>query len=92
MDALAMALHCVHSTDTFASAVLKAANLCGDSDSVGSVCGQIAGAIYGASNIPEDWVTAVHLWDGDGSIVQRAVRLYRGHTLPAPTNAQYKRL
>lgn len=38
---LAMALHCVYSTNTFAEAVLKAANLCGDSDSVASVTGQV---------------------------------------------------
>lgn len=38
MDNLAMALHCVHSTDSFRAATLKAANMCGDADSVCAVC------------------------------------------------------
>lgn len=45
MDALAMALHCVHSTDSFSAALLKIVNMRGDSDSTGAVCGQIAGAM-----------------------------------------------
>lgn len=47
MDALAMALHCVFSTDSFAHAVAKATVHGGDSDTVGAIIGQIAGAIYG---------------------------------------------
>jgi ADP-ribosyl-[dinitrogen reductase] hydrolase len=45
MDALAMALHCVHTTDSFSAALLKIVNMRGDSDSTGAVCGQIAGAM-----------------------------------------------
>jgi ADP-ribosylglycohydrolase len=76
MDALAMALHCVASTDSFDAAVLKAANLRGDADSVASVTGQIAGAIYGASRIRREWVEDVERWDGGGTIAFRANRLF----------------
>ena len=46
-----MALHCVWTTSSFSAAVLKAANMCGDADTVAAVVGQVAGAIYGASAI-----------------------------------------
>src|SRR5688572_5705712 len=43
MDALAMALHCIYTTDSLVSALLKCANIRGDADSVCAVTGQIAG-------------------------------------------------
>lgn len=44
---MAMALHIVYHTNSFFEAVLWAVNMGGDCDSVGSVVGQIAGAMYG---------------------------------------------
>jgi ADP-ribosyl-[dinitrogen reductase] hydrolase len=75
MDAMSMALHCVYSTSTFEEACLKAANLRGDSDSVCAVVGQIAGALYGASAIPDSWLNELQRWDG-GSIAARALMLH----------------
>lgn len=43
-------------TDNFRDAVLLAVNLGDDADTVGAVCGQIAGARYGYSNIPKEWL------------------------------------
>ena len=63
MDGLSMALHVLYTTNTFEDAVLKAANLCGDSDSVASVVGQIAGAFYGLDNIPKEWIKILNQWD-----------------------------
>ncbi len=77
MDALAMALHCVWSTQSFAEALLKICNMRGDSDSTGSVCGQIAGAIYGIAAVPQCWIDAVERWDGHGTIALRAFRLMK---------------
>lgn len=77
MDALAMALHCTWTTHSFEAAVLKAANLRGDADTVAAIAGQIAGALYGASAIPAAWLDAVQRWDGGGSIALRAHRLFR---------------
>ncbi|MDX1448714.1 MAG: ADP-ribosylglycohydrolase family protein [Acidimicrobiia bacterium] len=39
----------------FADAVLTAVNLGDDADTTGAVCGQIAGACWGASAIPSEW-------------------------------------
>ena len=63
MDCMAMALHVCYVTDAFDKAIIKVVNLRGDSDSVGSVVGQIAGAYYGLENIPKDWIKVVEKWD-----------------------------
>ena len=54
---LEAALWSVWQTDNFRDAVLTAANLGDDADSVTAVAGQLAGAIYGASAIPADWLS-----------------------------------
>lgn len=43
-------------TDTFEEAVLTAANLADDADTVAAVTGQIAGALYGRQAIPAQWL------------------------------------
>jgi ADP-ribosyl-[dinitrogen reductase] hydrolase len=53
--ALAAAFWAFSSTDNFRDAVLRAANVGGNSDVVASVCGQLAGAHYGFSAIPSSW-------------------------------------
>jgi ADP-ribosyl-[dinitrogen reductase] hydrolase len=47
---------CVATTGDFRSAVLKAANLGDDADTVGAVTGQLAGALHGLSGIPAEWL------------------------------------
>ena len=55
VESLRAALWCFATTDTFASAVLKAANLGEDADTTAAICGQLAGAYYGVQAIPEHW-------------------------------------
>lgn len=50
------ALWAVSRTSTFRDAVLLAANLGEDADTTAAVTGQIAGAVYGASAIPKEWL------------------------------------
>lgn len=47
-------------TDNFEDAVLKAVNLGGDADTIGAVVGQIAGAYYGESSIPTQWLNKLY--------------------------------
>lgn len=56
---LEAALWAVCSTRSFDEAVLLAVNLAGDADTVGAVTGQIAGAVYGQSAIPEEWLSQI---------------------------------
>ena len=53
---LEAALWSVWQTDNFRDAVLTAVNLGDDADSVGTVAGQLAGALYGAASIPQEWL------------------------------------
>ena len=75
MDGLAMALHSLYNTNDFKSAILKVANLCGDSGAVATIVGQIAGAFYGLDYIPKDWIKKLNLWDKN-EIALRGYTLY----------------
>lgn len=59
VDTLEAALWSVWHSKTFEEAVLLAANLGDDADSVAAVAGQLAGALYGQRSIPEHWVHRV---------------------------------
>ena len=50
LDGLAVALHCVYHSASYDSAVVRCVNFLGDADSTAAICGQIAGAFYGAIN------------------------------------------
>jgi ADP-ribosylglycohydrolase len=56
VDTLEAALWSVSGSTTFEEAVLKAVNLGDDADTVGAVAGQVAGAVWGYSKIPEAWM------------------------------------
>ena len=56
---LEAALWSVARTGDFRNAVLLAANLADDADTVAAVTGQLAGALYGLSGIPERWLERV---------------------------------
>jgi ADP-ribosyl-[dinitrogen reductase] hydrolase len=55
VDTLEAALWSVGRSEDFEEAVLNAVNLGDDADTVGAVAGQVAGAIWGCSRIPERW-------------------------------------
>ncbi|WP_244610721.1 ADP-ribosylglycohydrolase family protein [Microvirga pakistanensis] len=56
VSTLEAALWCVDRTNSFEEALVLAVNLADDADTVGAVTGQLAGALYGASSIPERWL------------------------------------
>ncbi len=74
VDSLEAALWAFHQSDNFRSGCLLAANLGDDADTTSAVYGQIAGAFYGASRIPEFWLSHVK-WRP--RIQEIANRLYR---------------
>ncbi len=74
VDTLEAALWSVKNSDTFADAVLLAANLGDDADSVACVAGQLAGAIYGASAIPARWIDTLAWSD---ALTDRADQLFQ---------------
>lgn len=67
---LEASLWSVARSDTFAEAVLRAANLGEDADTTAAITGQLAGAWHGASTIPSGWLSKL-LWKN--RIVQSAL-------------------
>ena len=59
VDTLEAALWCLLNTNDYASCVLKAVNLGGDTDTVAAVAGGLAGIHYGFDTIPENWVSNI---------------------------------
>ena len=55
VKSLEAALWSFHKAESFREAVLRAVNLGDDADTTGAVCGQLAGAFWGESNIPVEW-------------------------------------
>lgn len=53
------AVNAVLETDSFEAALVYAVNLGGDADTIGAIAGGLAGAVYGASEIPLRWVNAL---------------------------------
>lgn len=59
VSTLDAALWAFQSTATFEDGLILAVNLGGDSDSIGALFGQIAGAYYGYAAIPERWLSEI---------------------------------
>lgn len=53
VKSLEASLWAFHDADSFEEAVLRAVNLGDDADTTGAICGQLAGAYWGESGIPE---------------------------------------
>jgi ADP-ribosyl-[dinitrogen reductase] hydrolase len=58
---LEAALWCFHHTESFEAAVLAATNLGDDADTTAAIAGQLAGAHYGVSGIPDAWLDRLHM-------------------------------
>jgi ADP-ribosylglycohydrolase len=71
-EALAIGVYCALSYPDPADArraLLLSVNHSGDSDSTGSICGNLLGAWHGETALPPDWVAAV---EGRGTILELA--------------------
>jgi ADP-ribosyl-[dinitrogen reductase] hydrolase len=69
--ALEAALWCFEHTASFEAAVLRAANLGDDADTTAAIVGQVAGAHYGITAIPDRWRAQLHLGAEIESIARR---------------------
>lgn len=64
VDSLLCALYAFWDASTnFKEAVTYAVNLGGDADTIGAICGGLAGALYGYNNIPTKWLDALSAAD-----------------------------
>jgi ADP-ribosyl-[dinitrogen reductase] hydrolase len=60
---LEAALWAFYTTDNFKDGCLVAANLCGNSDTVAAIYGQLAGIYYGFAQIPQKWISKLHKFE-----------------------------
>ncbi|MBK5374344.1 ADP-ribosylglycohydrolase family protein [Pseudomonas sp. TH43] len=81
VESLEAALWCFHHTDSFAAAILQAANLGDDADTTAAIVGQLAGAYYGVRAIPANWLEMLH--EGE-EIAATADRLLTASRLRVP--------
>lgn len=72
VQSLEAALWAFHRSADYREGALLAVNLGDDADTTGAVYGQLAGAYYGKSGIPDDWLAVLH---GREMIVEFADRL-----------------
>ena len=77
VQSLEAALWCFAQTDNFEAAILKAANLGDDADTTAAICGQVAGAFYGESGIPQKWLDKLVMREEISMLVDR---LFTAHT------------
>lgn len=60
-EALAIALYCALRSESFEEGVTLAVNITGDSDSTGSIAGNLLGAMQGIEAIPSRWLDVLEL-------------------------------
>ena len=77
-EALAIALYCSLAAPNLEEAVILAVNHSGDSDSTGSIAGNICGALYGVESIPARWLDALELRDEITAIADDLTALREG--------------
>lgn len=61
IESLESALWCFYHANSFREAILLATNLGNDADTTAAICGQVAGAYYGKSNLPSDWLASISM-------------------------------
>lgn len=68
-EALAIGLYCALVAEDVRGGLLLAVNHSGDSDSTGSVCGNLLGVVHGETALPPDWVADL---EGRGTLLTLA--------------------
>ena len=73
LHTLEAALWAVHGAADPREALLRAVNLGDDADTVGAVTGQFAGAIWGTSGLPQDWLARLAWRDRIGDLTRQLI-------------------
>lgn len=74
VDSLEAALWAFFTTDGFADAAVRAVSLGDDADTVGAICGGLAGAFYGDKTIPGEWVREMKRVDLLDEVVRKILQ------------------
>jgi len=71
VQALEAALWAFYHSDSFEEGALKAVNLGDDADTTGAIFGQLAGAFFGKSGIPQNWLKILAMREYIESLADR---------------------
>lgn len=74
-EALAIAVRCFLDSDDFTTAIVRAANHSGDSDSTASIAGQLFGAFAGIEAIEDRWLEDLEMTDVIDDLAGRLVEV-----------------
>jgi len=77
VESLEAALWAFRTTTSFREGALAAVNLGDDADTTGAIYGQLAGAFYGASGIPAEWLTVLAWRDRITALADRLLEMSR---------------
>ena len=83
VESLEAALWAFARSDSFGEGVFLAVNLGDNADTTGAIYGQIAGAFYGAEQIPAEWTLKLTMHD---FILQKADQLF---AIAQPSNPDW---
>lgn len=73
VSTLDAALWAFNTTETFKDGLIAAVNLGGDSDTIGAVYGQLAGAYYGFDAIPARWIKSIKTYKKIDEMIEKFV-------------------
>ena len=59
VDTLEASIWMLLNTKSYSEAIIGSINLGNDTDTIGAICGSMAGLIYGLNSIPEKWLNAL---------------------------------
>jgi ADP-ribosyl-[dinitrogen reductase] hydrolase len=75
VDSLQTALHDALSAESAEDAIVTAVNRGGDADTIGAIAGAVAGARFGAQDLPERWLSAIDERDELTRLARRLAEL-----------------
>ena len=77
---LEAAVWCILTTDNYQDAVLKAVNLGKDTDTTAAVAGGLAGLIYSAKAIPDEWISQLARLQDIEDVIERLTGYFNDQT------------
>ena len=78
LHTLEASVWCLLTTDHYSEATLRAVNLGSDTDTTGAVTGGLAGLLYGADAIPENWINKLARKEDIEDLANRLKRFASG--------------
>jgi ADP-ribosyl-[dinitrogen reductase] hydrolase len=74
IDSLEATLWTCYHANSFEEALVLAVNLGEDTDTIGAICGQLAGAYYGVDAVPSRWLEQLHRIEDIKALAERLIK------------------